>query len=144
MIETRCPNCGKTVKGKDEFAGRRVTCPACDTVFVLSGESGGTSVSGEVIEWLSGAEKIAPRDPELSPDPLHSHQSDMPECLETLQALVREAQSTRIVIKETHEQLLAALRPVRFVAWLNIISFFIGLIIGGIWWVLWALSQAMS
>ena len=34
-ISIRCPNCTKTLKAKDELAGRSVKCPACQTVLAI-------------------------------------------------------------------------------------------------------------
>lgn len=41
MIAFRCPTCGKPLKVKDELAGRRGTCPGCQTKCLVPMESEG-------------------------------------------------------------------------------------------------------
>src|SRR5436309_1301759 len=36
-ISIACPNCGKALRVKDEWAGRRATCPGCGTTFPVPG-----------------------------------------------------------------------------------------------------------
>jgi phage FluMu protein Com len=35
MITCACASCGKSLQVADEWAGRRVRCPACQTVFAV-------------------------------------------------------------------------------------------------------------
>lgn len=38
-METTCPNCAKLLRVPDEAAGKRVRCPACQTVIALGGSN---------------------------------------------------------------------------------------------------------
>ena len=45
-ISVVCQNCGKALKVKDEWRGKRAKCPGCGEMFVVGGPSvGGTAVA---------------------------------------------------------------------------------------------------
>src|SRR5689334_14227662 len=41
-ISVVCQKCGKALKVKDEWMGKRATCPGCGATFIVGGGVGGT------------------------------------------------------------------------------------------------------
>jgi hypothetical protein len=66
MLKTSCPQCGKSLKGKDDLAGRMVVCPACKTEFEVSASS--FPVDRPESESTPFDFLTSPKPPPLSPD----------------------------------------------------------------------------
>ena len=47
MIEFRCKNCGQRIKAQDKLSGRRVRCPKCSNIVVVSAAGGAELVPSQ-------------------------------------------------------------------------------------------------
>src|SRR5437764_851186 len=45
-ISLTCPKCGKGLRVKDEWAGKKIKCPQCGTTFPATGGGGGAAAAG--------------------------------------------------------------------------------------------------
>ncbi len=54
-FRTECSSCGKKLQIRDELAGKKVKCPACNTVFVAAGAEAATAVKAGPARSAAGA-----------------------------------------------------------------------------------------
>jgi len=55
MIQIACPNCGKKYQVRDENAGKRTKCPACQTMIDIPDANAEGNVLADVLQNLQGA-----------------------------------------------------------------------------------------
>src|SRR4051812_1508651 len=75
-ISLQCTNCGKTSKAKEELAGKRVKCPACGQVIMVSAvcppsqTTATSALPGKLPDDNTGKPPAPPPLPVVAPPPL--------------------------------------------------------------------------
>jgi hypothetical protein len=64
-VITACPDCGRKLRAPDEFAGKKVRCPGCQSVFVVSGDPEAAPETAPAMEGI----ETEPRSRRPSPPP---------------------------------------------------------------------------